>query len=84
MAGYNPVNDAANKPGSEFKTVKSFAKVLASGDASMKSVEGLKSVLRLHAPRGAKGWGGIKRSYTVGGALGLRGEAIGALAERMI
>ncbi len=84
MVGDNPVNDAAIKSGSEFKTVKSFAKALASGDASMKSVEGLKPVLRLHPPRGAKGWGGIKRSYIVGGALGFRGEAIGALAERMI
>ncbi len=84
MVGNKPVDDAAIKAGSEYKTVKAFAKALANGEASMKSVEGLKPVLRLHPPRGAKGWGGIKRAYTVGGALGFRGEDIGALAERMI
>ena len=45
---------------------------------------GIKPIFRLHPPRGSKGWGGIKRAYTVGGALGFRGEAIGDLADRMI
>ena len=84
MVGDKPVDDAAVKAGSDFKTVKAFAKALASGDASMKSVDGLKPVLRLHPPRGAKGWGGIKRAYSIGGALGFRGDEIGSLAERMI
>ena len=84
MVGDKPVNDAAIKAGSDFKSVKDFAKALASGEASMKSVDGLKPVLRLHPPRGSKGWGGIKRAYSVGGALGFRGEEISSLAERMI
>ena len=84
MVGDKPVDDAAVKAGSDFKTVKAFAKALASGEASMKSVDGLKPVLRLHPPRGAKGWGGIKRAYSIGGALGFRGDEIGSLAERMI
>lgn len=84
LVGDKPVDDAAIKSGSEFKTVKAFAKALAKGEATMKSVDGLKPVLRLHPPRGSKGWGGIKRAYTVGGALGYRGEDISALAERMI
>ena len=50
----------------------------------MKDVEGLKPIFRLHPPRGSKGWGGIKRSYSVGGALGFRVDAIGDLADRMI
>jgi len=44
----------------------------------------LKRVFRLHPPRGPKGWGGLKRTYVIGGALGPRGEDIGALVERMI
>ena len=84
MVGDKPVDDAAIKAGSDFKSVKDFAKALASGEASMKSVDGLKPVLRLHPPRGSKGWGGIKRAYSVGGALGFRGEEISSLAERMI
>ena len=84
MVGDKPVDDAAIKAGSDFKSVKDFAKALASGEATMKSVDGLKPVLRLHPPRGSKGWGGIKRAYSVGGALGFRGEEISSLAERMI
>ena len=84
MVGNKPVDDAAIKANSEFKSMKDFAKALASGEATMKSVDGLKPVLRLHPPRGSKGWGGIKRAYSVGGALGFRGDEISALAERMI
>tara|TARA_Y100001970_G_scaffold117242_1_gene145829 strand:- start:2845 stop:3315 length:471 start_codon:yes stop_codon:yes gene_type:complete len=84
MVGDKPVDDAAIKSGSEYKTVKQFAKALANGEASMRSVDGLKPVLRLHPPRGSKGWGGIKKSYSVGGALGFRGNEIASLAERMI
>ena len=84
MVGDKPLDNAAVKAGSDFKTVKAFAKALASGEASMKAVDGLKPVLRLHPPRGAKGWGGIKRAYSIGGALGFRGDEIGSLAERMI
>ena len=84
MVGDKPVDDAAIKAGSNFKSVKDFSKALASGEATMKSVDGLKPVLRLHPPRGSKGWGGIKRSYVVGGALGFRGDEISSLAERMI
>ena len=84
MVGNKPVDDAAIKANSEFKSMKDFAKALASGEATMKSVDGLKPVLRLHPPRGSKGWGGIKRAYSVGGALGFRGNEISSLAERMI
>ena len=84
MVGNKPVDDAAIKANSEFKSMKDFAKALAAGEATMKSVDGLKPVLRLHPPRGSKGWGGIKRAYSVGGALGFRGDEISSLAERMI
>jgi len=41
-------------------------------------------VFRMHPPRGAQGWGGIKRAFTIGGALGNRGQAITDLAQRML
>ncbi len=84
MVGDKPVTDSVVKENSKFSTIDAFSKALVSGDASIKDVKGLKPVLRLHPPRGSKGWGGIKRSYTVGGALGFRGEAIGDLVSRMI
>jgi large subunit ribosomal protein L30 len=78
------VTDTAIKSGSEYSTIAALAKAIASGDATMRSVEGLKPVLRLHPPRGAKGWGGIKRAYSIGGALGFRGKDIENLAARMV
>ncbi len=83
MAGDKQVTDAEVKSCSDHSTVKALSKAIASGDATTKDVEGMKPVFRLHPPRGAKGWGGIKRAYSVGGALGFRGEDIGELAARM-
>ena len=61
--------------------MKAFAKKVAAGKARLRDVPGLKPVLRLHPPR--RGWEGIKRSFTEGGALGYRGDAINALLRRM-
>ncbi|MDP6562643.1 MAG: 50S ribosomal protein L30 [Candidatus Thalassarchaeum sp.] len=84
MIGDKPITNAIIKSGSEFSTINALSKAIASGDARTSDVEGMKPVFRLHPPRGAKGWGGIKRSFSVGGALGFRGEAIADLVGRMI
>jgi large subunit ribosomal protein L30 len=84
MSGDKPVTDKSIKENSQYSSVEKFAQALSSGEATLKDVNNLKPVLRLHPPRGSKGWGGIKRSYNVGGALGFRGEAIGDLVSRMI
>ena len=84
MVGDKPVTDKSIKENSKYSSVDKFAQALSSGEATLKDVNNLKPVLRLHPPRGSKGWGGIKRSYNVGGALGFRGEAIGDLVSRMI
>ena len=80
LGGRKPLDKAALKEGG-FTTVKAFAKKVAAGKARLRDVPGLKPVLRLHPPR--KGWEGIKRSFTEGGALGYRGDAINALLRRM-
>ena len=84
LIGDNPVTDADVKAATDHKTIAAFAKAIASGDATTKDMETLKRVFRLHPPRGNKGWGGVKRHFTVGGALGFRGDAIEELAARMI
>ena len=84
MTGDKPVTDAGIKAGSEYSTIKALAKAIAAGDAKTNDVEELKPVFRLHPPRGTKGWGGIKRGFSIGGALGFRGEAITELVGRMI
>ena len=84
MIGDKPSTNAVIKSGCEFSTINALSKAIASGDARTNAVEGMKPVFRLHPPRGAKGWGGIKRSFSTGGALGFRGEAISDLVGRMI
>jgi len=84
MSGDSPLTDDVVKEGTDFKNIQEFAKSVTSGDSTVKDVPGLKRVFRLHPPRGPKGWGGIKRSFVVGGALGARGDAINNLVERMI
>ena len=84
LVGDKPVTTASVKAGSDFSTIKAVSKAIASGDAGTGDIDGMKPVFRLHPPRGPKGWGGIKRSFTVGGALGFRGDAITELAGRMM
>jgi large subunit ribosomal protein L30 len=84
LIGDKPVDDAAIAASTDHGDIASFAAAIASGDATMKDAADLKRVFRLHPPRGSKGWGGLKRAYTVGGALGHRGAAIEDLAARMM
>ena len=84
LIGGAPVTDADVKAETDYKNIDAYAAALASGDATMKDMASLKKVFRLHPPRGAKGWGGIKRHFTIGGALGFRGDAILELVPRMI
>ncbi|MDP6199500.1 MAG: 50S ribosomal protein L30 [Candidatus Poseidonia sp.] len=84
MSGDAPLTDAIVAEHTDYKSISEFAKAIVDGDAKVKDVPGLKRVFRLHPPRGPKGWGGIKRSFVVGGALGSRGEAISDLVERMM
>ena len=84
MSGDKPLTDDIVAESSDYKNIKDLAKAITDGDATVKDVPGLKRVFRLHPPRGPKGWGGIKRTFTIGGALGPRGTEIEALIERMI
>ena len=84
MVGDLPLTDSIVSDSTQFKNISEFAKSVTSGDAKVKDVPGLKRVFRLHPPRGSKGWGGIKRSFVVGGALGARGDDINSLVSRMI
>ena len=83
MLGDKPVTDETVKSSSEHSSIDSLSEAIASGEADIKDVGGIKPVFRLHPPRGSKGWGGIKRAYSIGGALGFRGKEIESLAERM-
>ena len=84
MVGDVSITDELVKETSEYKGIKALADAIVKGDAEVKSISNMKRVFRLHPPRGSKGWGGIKRSFVIGGALGDRGDAINSLVERML
>lgn len=84
LVGGAPLTDEAVAEGGVHADIGALATAIASGEGTVKDVPNMKRVFRLHPPRGSKGWGGIKRSHVNGGALGPRGDAIGALIERMV
>ena len=84
LMGDKPITDEYVNENTDFASIKEFATAIVAGDATVKDLPEMKRVFRLHPPVGPKGWGGLKRSFVVGGALGARGDEISALVERMI
>ena len=84
LMGDKPITDEYVNENTDFASIKEFATAIVAGDATVKDLPEMKRVFRLHPPVGPKVWGGLKRSFVVGGALGARGDEISALVERMI
>ncbi|MFQ5976990.1 MAG: 50S ribosomal protein L30 [Candidatus Heimdallarchaeota archaeon] len=71
------------KDHTSFKSIEAFAKAFCNGKTELKDIPGLKPVFRLHPPKKGHRRGGIKKSYTLGGALGPHGSEINALVHKM-
>ncbi|OGS62140.1 MAG: 50S ribosomal protein L30 [Euryarchaeota archaeon RBG_19FT_COMBO_69_17] len=80
--GDRPIDDAYVKDHSPFKSIWDLSQAIAKGDATLRDVDGLRPVLRLHPP--VKGFRAIKRGYNDGGDLGYRGTEINELLQRML
>ena len=61
-----------------------FVKNFFDGKIKMKDVPGLKKYFRLTPPKGGYEKKGIKKQYSIGGALGYRKEAINILLKKMM
>jgi len=65
-----------------FKNLKELAEAAHQLEVEFSGLPDMKPVFRAHPPK--KGYKGkLKRSYTVGGVTGYRGEAINKLIEKM-
>jgi large subunit ribosomal protein L30 len=84
VVGGEFLTDDYVKKNSTYSDIKSFTSKLASGEASCKSIKGLKPVFRLKPPTKGFDRAGIKKPYSVGGALGYRGDKINELLVRML
>ena len=82
LMGDLPITDKFIKSNSKFKSISNFSNEIIEGKAKLTDLKNVKPVIRLHPPR--KGYEGIKRPFTLGGALGYRGEKINELLRRMI
>ena len=66
------------------KSIKDFSKDFISFKSEINDVPGLKKFFRLHPPLKGFERNGIKKPYSVGGALGYRADKINDLIQRMI
>ncbi|MCD6542263.1 MAG: 50S ribosomal protein L30 [Thermoplasmata archaeon] len=82
LVGDKPVDDEYIKNSTPYKSVEEFAEAILDGKIRYRDLPDIKPVFRLSPPR--KGYEGIKRAYSVGGALGYRGKDINDLIKRMM
>jgi large subunit ribosomal protein L30 len=82
LIGGSKITDGAVKSNTGFDNISAYSQALLSGETKMKEFKTLKPVFRLSPPK--KGFEGVKRAYSVGGALGYRGNKINALIRRML
>ncbi len=82
LIGEKEITDKHIKTSTSYSSIMSFAQAVSNDEMNYHELKDIKPVVRLHPPR--KGHGGVKRSYTAGGALGYRGEDINTLIKRMI
>ena len=82
LEGHKPLDESIIKEMGEFKSFDDMGKAIAEGQLNWSKLDKTVRVFRLHPPR--KGYEGVKRSFTMGGALGDRGEGINPLIQRMI
>lgn len=67
-----------------FKSFEEMAKALIEGKAKLQGHLGIKPVFRLNPPKKGYERAGIKKGFSVGGALGYRASDINRLVKRMI
>lgn len=81
--GGSPITDEFIKSRSSFKNADELAGAVIENGFKYKDLEGAKPLFRLSPPNKG-GYEGIKRHFTVGGALGYRGKEINKLLMKMI
>lgn len=67
----------------KFTSIDDFINKFLKFEASLSDIKGLKPVFRLHPPRKGHKRRGVKQPFTLGGALGYRGNEINNLISKM-
>lgn len=82
LIGDKPITEDYIKASTNFNSIEELADALLDGEVKYKDLPNVKPIFRLHPPRG--GYEGIKRPFSLKGALGYRGEKINELIMRML
>lgn len=84
LMGNKKLTDNYISKNTKYKSIEELSKNIVDFNAELKEVLDLKMVFRLRPPKKGYDRGGIKHPYSLGGALGYRGEKINELLDRMI
>ena len=83
LEGGERITEDYIKENTDFLGIDDFIDKFLKFKASLKDIKGLKPVFRLHPPRKGHKRRGVKHSFTLGGALGYRGNEINNLILKM-
>jgi len=84
LIGHKKLTDPYLKNNTNYSSIKDFVKAFFDNKTKIKDIPSLKPVFRLHPPRRGYEDKGIKKPFSIGGALGYRGSEINKLIEKMI
>jgi len=82
LSGEKNITDDYVKSATPYDTIDQLSKAIIDKKFTYREIPDIRPLFRLNPPK--KGYEGIKRSFTKGGALGYRGPEINKLIERMI
>jgi large subunit ribosomal protein L30 len=83
LQGGAKITEEYIKKNTDFTNLDDFVKKFLEFKADLTDIKGLKPVFRLHPPRKGHSRKGVKYPFTVGGALGYRGNEINGLIIKM-
>jgi large subunit ribosomal protein L30 len=82
LKGDVKITEAHVKTSTSYENIKQLAEAIVEGGFNYNELPNVKPIFRLNPPK--KGYGGIKRSFKNGGALGYRGSEINKLIKKML
>lgn len=84
LYGRNDVGEDYIADNTKYKSIDEFSNEFINFNSELTGVPNLNPVFRLKPPKKGYERGGIKKPYSLGGALGYRGEKINELLKNMI
>ena len=82
LVGDKSITEEYVKSATSYDSVEKLSQAIIDNKFKYKEIPEIKPLFRLSPPK--KGYEGIKRSFTNGGALGYRRKEINKLIERML